>query len=241
MPSNTLRRDGAITVLALCAILCWEWGGQDMAMAAWFGSAAGFPLRDNALFDALLHRWPHHLAWVILFALMAQIRWPLGFFKALPRKALVLGIVATVLAILWIQILKRYSPTSCPWDARYFGGPALQLPHWRALLSGLRDGGGGHCFPAGGASSGFAFVAAYPFLRPHAPRFACYWLAAALMAGFIIGIAQQMRGAHFMSHTLWTAWLCWACGMVIFYGQAAIVGCTQKKTASAEAVCSKLA
>jgi len=31
-----------------------------------------------------------------------------------------------------------------------------------------------------------------------------------LQAGFALGLAQQMRGAHFMSHTLWTAWLCWA-------------------------------
>ena len=33
--------------------------------------------------------------------------------------------------------------------------------------------------------------------------------AAALLAGFSLGLAQQVRGAHFMSHTLWTAWLCW--------------------------------
>ena len=33
----------------------------------------------------------------------------------------------------------------------------------------------------------------------------------------LLGLAQQMRGAHFMSHTLWTAWLCWTCGMALFY------------------------
>ena len=27
-----------------------------------------------------------------------------------------------------------------------------------------------------------------------------------------MGLAQQMRGAHFMSHTLWTGWLCWTAG-----------------------------
>jgi len=25
----------------------------------------------------------------------------------------------------------------------------------------------------------------------------------------VLGIGQQLRGAHFMSHTLWTGWLCW--------------------------------
>lgn len=38
------------------------------------------------------------------------------------------------------------------------------------------------------------------------------WLLMAVCIGFILGISQQMRGAHFMSHTLWTAWLCWTVG-----------------------------
>ena len=49
----------------------------------------------------------------------------------------------------------------------------------------------------------------YFVLRDRAPRAARIWLAAALAAGLVLGVSQQMRGAHFMSHTLWTAWLCW--------------------------------
>ena len=30
-----------------------------------------------------------------------------------------------------------------------------------------------------------------------------------------MGLAQQMRGAHFMSHTLWTGWLCWTTGWLV--------------------------
>jgi len=33
--------------------------------------------------------------------------------------------------------------------------------------------------------------------------------AAALAAGLVLGLAQQARGAHFMSHTLWSGWVCW--------------------------------
>jgi membrane-associated PAP2 superfamily phosphatase len=33
-----------------------------------------------------------------------------------------------------------------------------------------------------------------------------------LVTGFVAGATQQLRGAHFMSHTLWTAWICWAVG-----------------------------
>jgi membrane-associated PAP2 superfamily phosphatase len=38
------------------------------------------------------------------------------------------------------------------------------------------------------------------------------WLAGAAATGLVLGVAQQMRGAHFMSHTLWTGWLCWTTG-----------------------------
>ena len=75
------------------------------------------------------------------------------------------------------------------------------------------DGGSGRCFPAGHASAGFGFVAGYFAFARDAPRVARAWLVAALLAGLIFGLAQQVRGAHFMSHTLWTAWLCWCVGL----------------------------
>ncbi len=46
-------------------------------------------------------------------------------------------------------------------------------------------------------------------LRGRHPRAARAWLAAALLAGLAFGGTQYLRGAHYPSHTLWTAWLCW--------------------------------
>jgi membrane-associated PAP2 superfamily phosphatase len=40
-------------------------------------------------------------------------------------------------------------------------------------------------------------------------RTARTWLAAVLVLTAWTGLAQQARGAHFLSHTLWTAWWCW--------------------------------
>jgi len=31
----------------------------------------------------------------------------------------------------------------------------------------------------------------------------------------VLGLAQQWRGAHYMSHTLWTAWVCWVTGLAV--------------------------
>lgn len=33
-------------------------------------------------------------------------------------------------------------------------------------------------------------------------------LLATLLAGALFGLAQTLRGAHYPSHTLWSAWLC---------------------------------
>ena len=110
-----------------------------------------------------------------------------------------------------MSLLKGISVTSCPWDLQAFGGVARYVSHW----SLLGDGGAGHCFPAGHAASGFAFVSGYFAFRKHDQVLARRWLTAALAAGFALGIAQQLRGAHFMSHTLWTAWICWTlCGVL---------------------------
>ena len=36
------------------------------------------------------------------------------------------------------------------------------------------------------------------------------WLLAAVcLAGGAFGAAQVVRGAHFVSHVLWSAWICW--------------------------------
>lgn len=59
-----------------------------------------------------------------------------------------------------------------------------------------------------------------PFLRAGshyavAPRAVRVWLVAVGLAGLVLGLAQEWRGAHYMSHTLWTAWVCWSVALVI--------------------------
>ena len=119
--------------------------------------------------------------------------------------------LSVLAALLAITLIKGFSKTSCPWDLQVFGGLARYVSHWDWFQI---DGGGGHCFPAGHASTGFAFMAAYFSLRHSGVPAARLWLVCALLAGFVLGLSQQIRGAHFMSHTLWTAWLSWTVGWV---------------------------
>jgi membrane-associated PAP2 superfamily phosphatase len=114
--------------------------------------------------------------------------------------------VAAMLCIMAISVLKDMNATSCPWDLAEFGGNAIYVSHWNW---GVFDGGVGRCFPAGHASAAFCFLPGYFWLREKSPRAAKIWLTATLVAGFTIGLAQQIRGAHYLSHTLWTGWICW--------------------------------
>ncbi len=141
-----------------------------------------------------------------------MVWWPLGALKrhTRPERAWMVG--GIWLALLLVVTLKGLSATSCPWDLQPFGGSAPHVSHW---AWGLSDGGGGHCFPAGHASTAFAFLGAYPWLRERHPRTATIWLLVVLSLGTVLGVAQQIRGAHFLSHTLWTAWLCWATALVL--------------------------
>jgi membrane-associated PAP2 superfamily phosphatase/protein-S-isoprenylcysteine O-methyltransferase Ste14 len=195
-------------LLAAACVLAWDASGADLLVAHAMGGIDGFPWRDHWLTATVLHAGLRALAWVGVLWLVVSVRWPTGVLRALTRRERV-WLLATVLAsMLLVSTIKRWSLTSCPWDLEAFGGAATYVSHWQW---GLSDGGPGHCFPAGHASGGFAFIAgAYALRRAH-PRAARAWLIAAVIAGALMGLGQQWRGAHFASHTLWSAWLCWAC------------------------------
>jgi membrane-associated PAP2 superfamily phosphatase len=159
-----------------------------------------------------MHEGARDLSWVLVIALFVAIRWPLGFLRRLPtagRAQLALTVLASVIAV---SLLKHASHTSCPWDLQAFGGVARYVSHWSW---GIDDGGPGGCFPAGHASAAFAYMGGYFVLRRVSPRIAARWLGVAVVAGLALGVSQQLRGAHYMSHTFWTAWICWTVGFAI--------------------------
>lgn len=210
--SMLARRPLAWTLLTLLLLLAWDASGLDLALARLAGTPTGFPWRDNGFLVHVMHEGARSLSWLLLIALLAAIRWPAGVLRRLrlrERAQLALTVLACVLVV---SLVKQASATSCPWDQEAFGGMAHYVSHW---AWGLRDGGPGRCFPAGHASAGFAYVAGWFVLRRVSPPAARAWLACALAAGLLLGLAQQQRGAHYMSHTLWTAWLCWTTGFAV--------------------------
>jgi membrane-associated PAP2 superfamily phosphatase len=214
-------RSGWLALALLFVLLLWDASGLDMALARWAGGPQGFPLRDHWLLTRVLHDAAKALAWAFTLLLCLGVAWPRGPLQALPLARRLQLPATALLASLVVSLLKGASATSCPWDMAEFGGVAQHLSHW--IGWSVNDGGGGHCFPAGHATTGFAFVGGFFALRSHQPRLTRVWLLLALVAGFMLGAVQQLRGAHFMSHTLWTAWICWVVGWLadpLFAGPA---------------------
>lgn len=199
------RRDVWITFGALMALVLWEFSGLDLALTRWIATPQGFAWRDSLLTSGLLHKGGRALGWVMLALLIWDAARP---FSAGPSRSERMRSIGVVLAgLLLVPLIKRYSATSCPWDLAEFGGQAAYVPHW---LIGLTDGGPGHCFPSGHAVAAFAFFGVYFLWRQHRPPVARLMLLAVLALGLLYGLGQWLRGAHFVSHTLWSAWLCWA-------------------------------
>lgn len=74
----------------------------------------------------------------------------------------------------------------------------------------------GHCFPGGHASTGFSLLSGFFVFRKSHTKLAYFFLFIGLVLGFIMGWGQMMRGAHFLSHNLWTAWVIFAFNLVLY-------------------------
>ena len=200
------------TLLALAVLLIWDAAGLDVALASWAGTPMGFPWREHWFLVKVMHEGARSLSWVLVIALFISIRWPVWILRRLSVGERVQLAVTALASVMVVSLIKYTSRTSCPWELQAFGGAAHYVSHW---AWGVRDGGSGNCFPAGHASAGFAYIGGYFVFRRSSPDIARVWLACALAAGLALGLSQQLRGAHYMSHTLWTAWVCWVTAFAI--------------------------
>ncbi|MFM2449361.1 MAG: hypothetical protein RIS44_1811 [Pseudomonadota bacterium] len=204
------RVDTVVLLLGGLLLLCWDKLGWDRDVSRWFGDASGFVWRDAWVASSLLHQGGRVVAWCVVAVLILHCWRPLQLISVTQnRRQRIFMLVAVLLCITFVPALKQFSSTSCPWDLQEFGGAATYVSHWDALVHRMRDAGPGRCFPSGHAVAAFGFIPIYFALRRDAPQRARYVLWTIVVMGLLFGAAQLVRGAHYVSHTLWSAWLCW--------------------------------
>ena len=196
-------------IACLGLTLGWDASGADLRVMTWLGDMQGFALRDHWWLSTVLHDGAKRLAVVVYLAMLWMAVSPWGPWRQTPRLQRLEVVIGITLSLMVVSALKRVSTTSCPWELQAFGGAATYVSHWSW---GASDGGGGHCFPGGHASSAMAFVAiSLPWLasiEATEQRKGLAWLAAIVLTGLFLGAAQTLRGAHYPSHTAWTALIC---------------------------------
>ena len=164
-----------------------------------------WPYREAWWAKTLVHSW---LKGVLILAAIGFL-WTAWRHRRAADRLRWRFIAASIIGVpLIVSLWKRRSPMHCPWDIDRYGGYA---PYFDLLSSfTTHPERPGHCFPAGFVSTA-GWLLAFALLRyPENPRFSRYAGGGAVVMCLFFGLVQQMRGAHLMSHVLWTIWLSWA-------------------------------
>jgi membrane-associated PAP2 superfamily phosphatase len=122
------------------------------------------------------------------------------------RRPAAFVVTCMVGATLFVGTLKQLTNVDCPWDLARYGGTR---PFVHIFADRPDDLPHAACFPGAHSASGFALVCFYFLLRGRRPVTARAALAGALATWATFAFGQQARGAHFVSHDLWSAALVW--------------------------------
>lgn len=179
---------------------------------AWQGHA--WTLQSGYLTETVLHESGKRLSQWLWIGVLVTFGFSLRHQALRPwRKPLLYLLASVLLATALVAWMKRWTHMDCPWDLLRYGGEKPYYGLFTRLPLGVRPGG---CFPAGHASAGFAWVASYFFCLATLPRWRRWALGGALALGGVFGAAQQLRGAHFLSHDLCSLMVCWLVALALY-------------------------
>ena len=217
LPAPTQWRLAAgLAVAALFILWLGRFTDIDLALAdAMFEPGIGeFSWRHAWLAEAFGH---DILKWLLILlgcgfigAAGADLVRPAARRSVLDRLRLRIVALSAACVPAAVSTLKQLSSAHCPWDLLRYGGEQPYLRLFDALPAGVMPG---QCLPAGHASSALWLVALGVYWLPARPATAARMALLALVPGLMLGWLQQLRGAHFLTHTLWSAWI--ACALVL--------------------------
>lgn len=192
-------------------------GNTDPLIADYFYKIQGeaWVWKDSWITEAFFHKGGRALSILLALILLMIVGISWVNRSLLPhKKPLLYLFLATVFGSLFVSVFKSLLAVSCPWEFDRYGGTLIYSTVFEQLF--LRNGEG--CFPAGQASAGYAWISLYFFGLNYRSRWRWLGLAVPLLAGLVLGFAQQIRGAHFISHDVWTLAICWftSLGLYIF-------------------------
>lgn len=203
-----------LVAVAASAVLMAGNGDQWLADLFYRWEGGQWALKDSWWTSHVIHRGGKNLstlaALLVMLALLRacfDTRW-----KSL-RMPLLYLLLAVGLSTGMVALLKSMTQMDCPWDLQRYGGlrPFIGLFQPRPVMLGHAA-----CFPAGHASAGYGWVALYFFALRMRPQWRWAALAVAVATGLVFGISQQLRGAHFLSHDVWSLAVSWTVAVLLY-------------------------
>lgn len=211
-----LRHVGLPLALLAAAVALQQSGSLDQRIAD------GFFERETSRWvgahtwwaETLIHELGRWVVWGIGIAALALAAagstWrPL----APPRRAALYVACCMALGPALVAAGKALTDIGCPRQLTRYGG---ERPFVGLLDERPAQAPRGECFPGGHSSGAFALVALGFACRPAARARAL--LAGAIALGGVFSLGQWTRGAHFPSHDLASAAICWGVAGLLFLG-----------------------
>lgn len=193
-----------------------EYSGLDLFLARLFFDPVTqtWPLKSSFITAGVLHKEAQRLVVYFSVGLLLYIVLALLVKKLRPTLK---GAGYLFLSILFstgiVALLKGTTHIYTPWDLTLFGG---DKPHIRLFDAVPPNMPVGHAFPGGHSSGGFAFVCLFFLLSVYRPRYRYCGLAFGLTLGTVFAITQELRGAHFLSHDLFSLVICWYVAWAVY-------------------------
>lgn len=203
---------GMAIVLVLLAVLDAD---HRIAQAVFFdGLTQRWIGRENFWATEVLHRGGRNV--MRLIGLLAIIAWAASYrsVRLKPHRRS-LGYLALCMAIvpLTVGALKEATNVDCPWDMQGFGGDRPVVAWYQDRPDDLPRAA---CFPGAHSSSAFALFALYFLWLGSNPVRARWALSGVLILGSAFSLAQQSRGAHFISDDLTSALIAWVICLFLY-------------------------
>ncbi len=198
----------------VCTALIIEWFRLDIKLAdtIYAFDKQQWNLKNSFIFKTLLHDQLKIvlICGLLLFCLIVLIRYKRN--KSIKADSFLISSI--IISSSTVTLIKRLTHVSCPWHIAHYGG---NLPYESTFKQILAENLTTHCFPAGHASGGYALIALYYYMRVTRPSLRWIGLCIALLLGITMDFAQQLRGAHFFSHGLWTLAITWVISSFLYY------------------------
>lgn len=201
-PSLNIECATLIVIIALATMYSHGSGLDSTIAAHFFNPTDQWIYRDSFVLEKILHKGGVIFSIVLLIALLGRWIYLLKFhIDKKQRDYIGFVFLTSVITIVTVFFLKRWSTLPCPWNSVAFGGNVNPPELWEAFASDLPKG---KCFPAGHSSGGFCFLSMYFGYTLIYKKRNFKTLIPGLLIGVSFGVTQQIRGAHYLSHDLTT-------------------------------------